>query len=117
VSQIISKQPTDQVVQVGDMAQMDCEVINLPATYYFQWVARTIRNIDNVAGDILYKYPTPGTPTTPNIHQIMGTYNLQVKSATLDDAGWYYCSLNGDRGNVANLIVVGEYCFLYRLPV
>ena len=109
MAQHIVTPPQDQVVKVGGTALLNCSVSPLQTGNWFQWVARTLGNLNDVAGNLLFQYPArqTGEPTYPDRHGIEGTYSLQINNVTLNDAGWYQCQLNLWK-NLANLIVVGK---------
>ena len=109
-AQTITTPPKDKTVKVGDLVQLDCAVTGLTANNQFQWLARTVRDISEVSGVSLFQVPAraTGEPTFPTRHSIAGTYNLQIKSAVLDDGGWYACQLGLTTSLPANLVVISK---------
>ncbi|ELT97448.1 hypothetical protein CAPTEDRAFT_221438 [Capitella teleta] len=109
-AQQITTKPENQVVRVGDLVQFDCGVTGFSSGNSFQWLSRNIRNYDSfLAGESIFEVPAraSGEPSDPNRYDIEGTYNLQIKKVTLQDAGWYGCRVRTTT-HFATLILIEE---------
>ena len=98
--------PKDTIVVVGSRTVLDCSVVGMAATDSLIWWYTN----DHIYQQIYVTFggETESTPV-PNSdrYEIVGQYNLVIKSASFDDAGTYICDITGHKNYSVELSVLG----------
>ena len=98
--------PKDTIVVVGSRTVLDCSVVGMAVTDILIWWYTNEQIYQQIF--VTFGGETESTPVpSSDRYEIVGQYNLVIKSASFDDAGTYICDITGHKNYSVELSVLG----------